>query len=116
CLMKTGWRSGSVLPDLCASLLNRGADGAGIRTAGATMSNGSGETPLVGARLRKARLAAGISQEELAERTGLSVRAISNLERGQTRRPYPHTLRVLTDALRIAGPSMDDTEPLGVAD
>ncbi|TML21885.1 MAG: helix-turn-helix domain-containing protein, partial [Actinobacteria bacterium] len=38
------------------------------------MSSGSGETRLFGARLRTARLAAGISQEELAERTGLSVR------------------------------------------
>src|SRR3989440_10308688 len=55
----------------------------------------------LGARLRQARLAARISQEELAERTGLSVRAISDLERGRTRRPYPRTRRLLVDALRV---------------
>jgi tetratricopeptide (TPR) repeat protein/transcriptional regulator with XRE-family HTH domain len=54
-----------------------------------------------GERLRAARRSAGMSQEELAERTGLSVRAIRNLERGRTDRPYPHTMRVLTDALRM---------------
>ena len=78
------------------------------------MSSGSGETQLFGARLRTARLAAGISQEELAERAGLSVRAIGDLERGRTRRPYPRTLRVLADALGISDPSTDQAEPSGV--
>jgi transcriptional regulator with XRE-family HTH domain/tetratricopeptide (TPR) repeat protein len=58
-------------------------------------------TQPVGDRLRRARMAARLSQEELAERTGLSVRAISDLERGRTRRPYPHTLRLLTEALGL---------------
>ena len=54
-----------------------------------------------GAQLRQSRLAVRISQEELAARTGLSVRAISDLERGRTRRPYPRTLRLLADALQL---------------
>src|SRR5438270_496338 len=64
-----------------------------------------GERPegvlVVGGRLRRARIAAGMSQEELAERSGVSVRAISDLERGRTRRPYPRSVRLLTSALRL---------------
>ncbi len=50
-------------------------------------------------RLRAMREAAGLSQEALAERAGLSSHAISALERGTRTRPYPHTLRALSDAL-----------------
>jgi transcriptional regulator with XRE-family HTH domain len=35
----------------------------------------------------------GLSQEDLADRTGLSVRAIRNLESGRTRVPRPASLR-----------------------
>jgi predicted ATPase/DNA-binding XRE family transcriptional regulator len=52
-----------------------------------------------GARLRLLRESAGLSQEELAERAGLSSHAISALERGARTRPYPHTVRALADAL-----------------
>jgi tetratricopeptide (TPR) repeat protein/transcriptional regulator with XRE-family HTH domain len=54
-----------------------------------------------GARLRACRRSAGLSQEELAERSGLSVRTISNLERGRARWPYRDTLRRLADALDL---------------
>jgi transcriptional regulator with XRE-family HTH domain/tetratricopeptide (TPR) repeat protein len=54
-----------------------------------------------GARLRAGRQAAGLSQEELAERSGLSVRAVSNLERGRARWPHRETLRRLADALGL---------------
>ncbi len=50
-----------------------------------------------------------MSQDELAERSGLSVRAIRNLERGRTDRPYSHTMRVLMDALRM--PDLDAVQP-----
>ena len=50
-------------------------------------------------RLRQLRESAGLSQEELAERAGLSSHAISALERGTRTRPYPHTVRALADAL-----------------
>src|SRR5947209_11741210 len=66
------------------------------------MDDGGDESSALGARLRRARLAARSSQEELAERTGLSVRAISDLERGRTHRPYPRTIRMLAGALGIA--------------
>ena len=54
-----------------------------------------------GSRLRSCRRSAGLSQEELAERSGLSVRAISDLERGRTRWPYRDSLQRLADALGL---------------
>jgi len=57
-----------------------------------------------GDRLRHDRLAAGLTQEELAERSGLSVRAISNLERGRVRRPRRDTAQRLASALPASGP------------
>ena len=55
-----------------------------------------------GARLRRLREAAGLTQEGLAERAGLTARGISDLERGARKRPYPHTFRSLADALGLA--------------
>ena len=54
-----------------------------------------------GILLRACRQTAGLSQEELAERSGLSLRSISNLERGRTRWPYRETLHRLADALEL---------------
>jgi predicted ATPase len=48
-------------------------------------------------------VAAALSQEELAARSGLSARGISDLERGVRRAPRPETLRLLADALELAG-------------
>ena len=53
--------------------------------------------------LRRHRLAAGLTQEDLAERAGLSARAISDLERGRRHTPQRHTLTLLTQALRLTG-------------
>lgn len=55
----------------------------------------------LGPVLRAMREDAGLSQEELAERAGLSPHAISALERGTRTRPYPHTLRSLATALDL---------------
>ena len=55
----------------------------------------------LGSVLRGLREDAGLSQEELAERAGLSPHAISALERGTRTRPYPHTLRSLASALDL---------------
>ncbi len=62
----------------------------------------AGQAPLFGNQLRQYRQAAGLTQEELAERAGLSVKAISALESGRRRRPYPHTVRALADALGLS--------------
>jgi predicted ATPase/DNA-binding CsgD family transcriptional regulator len=52
--------------------------------------------------LRRARLAAGLTPEELAEAAGISVRAVSNLERGINRAPHRYTLELLADALHLS--------------
>ena len=55
-----------------------------------------------GARLRRLREAAGLTQEELAQRASLTAKGISDLERGARNRPYPHTVRSLADALELS--------------
>ncbi|ANP52179.1 transcriptional regulator with XRE-family HTH domain [Streptomyces griseochromogenes] len=54
-----------------------------------------------GALLRARRSGAGLTQEELAERSGLSVRAIRDLEHGRVARPRRETLRLLATALGL---------------
>jgi len=56
-----------------------------------------------GAQLRALREAAGFTQEELATIAGLSVHAVSALERGQRRRPHLDTIRALSSALDLNG-------------
>ena len=51
--------------------------------------------------LRQLRTAAALSQEELAERAGVSLRGISDLERGVRRTPHLSTVRLLADALAL---------------
>jgi len=46
-----------------------------------------------GALLRRHREASGLSQEQLAERAGLSSDAVSTLERGVRQTPHRATLR-----------------------
>jgi transcriptional regulator with XRE-family HTH domain len=60
-----------------------------------------------GSRLRQYREAAGLSQEELAERAGLTAHAIGALERGERRRPYPHTVQLLASALGLDDAARD---------
>jgi len=52
--------------------------------------------------LRHYREAAGLSQEALAERAGLSARGLSDLERGVSRAPRLHTLSRLAEALGLS--------------
>lgn len=61
------------------------------------------EQTTIGRMLKKFRQAAGLTQESLAERSGLSVRAISDLERGLSRLPRYETLDLLTGALGLSG-------------
>ncbi|MEU5097967.1 helix-turn-helix domain-containing protein [Streptomyces sp. NPDC020996] len=52
-----------------------------------------------GVLLRALRERAGLTQEELADRAGVSAHAVGALERGARKRPYPHTIRSLALAL-----------------
>jgi len=52
--------------------------------------------------LKHYRQAAGLTQETLAARAGLSTRAISNLERGINRTPRFDTLELLSSALSLS--------------
>src|SRR5207249_3281844 len=54
--------------------------------------------------LKRYRMAAGLTQEELAERANLSVRGVSNLERGVRHLPQHTTIELLAEALQLAGP------------
>jgi len=54
-----------------------------------------------GALLKRARLAAGLTQEGLAERAGLSAKAVSDLERGPARTPQLDTVARLAGALAL---------------
>jgi transcriptional regulator with XRE-family HTH domain len=56
----------------------------------------------VGTLLKRFRVAAGLTQEELAERTGVSARTISDLERGLVRRSRADTVALLAEALQLA--------------
>ncbi len=49
--------------------------------------------------LRRHRTAAGLTQEALAERAGLSARGVSDLERGARRAPQRSTVQRLIRAL-----------------
>jgi predicted ATPase/DNA-binding XRE family transcriptional regulator len=51
--------------------------------------------------LRRYRLEAGLTQEALAEGSGLSARAISDLERGLRTAPRKETVRLLASALKL---------------
>jgi predicted ATPase/DNA-binding XRE family transcriptional regulator len=53
--------------------------------------------------LRRQRDRVGLTQEDLAERTGLTSQAISLLERGERRRPQRYTVRKLAEALALEG-------------
>lgn len=57
--------------------------------------------PTFSGLLRGLRCAAGLTQEELAERAGLSARGLRKLERGDIQRPYRRTVEMLVDALEL---------------
>lgn len=75
---------------------------AAIDTAGETSSSSGQERSPFGSVLKRFRLAAGLSQEDLAELCNLSVRGISDLERGQRSTPRMETVRTLAAGLALA--------------
>jgi transcriptional regulator with XRE-family HTH domain len=48
-------------------------------------------------------MTAMLTQEELAEASGVAVRTVSDLERGINHSPRRETVRLLADALRLIG-------------
>ena len=72
----------------------------------------TGDERAFGALLRHYRRAAGLSQEALAERAGLTAQAISALERGVRQAPYRDTVQALCAALAL---TPDDRTALGAA-
>ncbi|WP_163509515.1 XRE family transcriptional regulator [Fodinicola acaciae] len=58
----------------------------------------------LGELLRRLRLAAGMTQDELATKAGLSLRALGDIERGRTLVPYRQSMRALADALDLSRP------------
>lgn len=61
----------------------------------------AGET--FAAMVQRWRHMANLTQEGLAERSGLSPRSIQNLERGRVSRPRRESVRLLADALGLTG-------------
>jgi transcriptional regulator with XRE-family HTH domain len=68
-------------------------------------SVGTGDTPFqaFGEVLRRLRASAGLTQEEVAERAGVSARSIGDIERGVSRVPQKQTVSLLADALKLTG-------------
>jgi transcriptional regulator with XRE-family HTH domain len=71
-----------------------------------------GEPPVVtfGGLLRRLRREAGLTQEELAERAGVSARTVSDLEREVALTPRNETARLLADALNLTGAARESFE------
>jgi predicted ATPase/transcriptional regulator with XRE-family HTH domain len=57
---------------------------------------------LLAVQLRRLRKQRGLSQEELAERAGVSVRSVTNIEGGAPHQPRRDTLQLLAQALELA--------------
>jgi len=62
----------------------------------------------LGELLRRHRARQGLSQEELAARASLSVRAIRDLERGRVSAPHARSVHRLASALNLAPAEVDD--------
>jgi transcriptional regulator with XRE-family HTH domain len=73
-----------------------------------------------GGMLRRLRESAGLTQEELAARSGMAAKGVRPWERGERKRSYFHTVRSLAEALDLpegerAWPQRTRAGPLGTA-
>ncbi|WP_433559714.1 helix-turn-helix domain-containing protein [Pseudonocardia xinjiangensis] len=60
------------------------------------------ESAELGELVRGFRHTAGLTLEDLAERSGVSVRTVSDLERGRSRNPHARTVTAIAGALRLS--------------
>ena len=67
-----------------------------------------------GTLLRRLRMAAGLSQEALAERARISTEAVGSLERGSRKAPQRQTLALLIDALNVKGADRAELEQAAI--
>ncbi|WP_405536840.1 tetratricopeptide repeat protein [Streptomyces sp. NBC_00075] len=68
---------------------------------------------MLGEVLRDQRRRLGLTQEELAERAGVSVRTICHVETGRIAHPRPATVRRLGEALGLAGTELEEFQRAG---
>jgi tetratricopeptide (TPR) repeat protein/transcriptional regulator with XRE-family HTH domain len=87
--------------------------GAGM--AGQPGDTASAATADFGALLRTYRVRGLLSQEQLAEGAGLSTRTIRGYEAGRVQRPHGESVRLLADALRLAGSERTQFESAALA-
>jgi transcriptional regulator with XRE-family HTH domain len=70
----------------------------------------------IGERIRSLRTARGLSQEEVARRTGIGLKSYGDLERGRTKDPHYSTLRGVARALNVRVEELlEEPVPLGDA-
>src|SRR5215469_17351780 len=70
----------------------------------------------LGEFIRSRRIAAGLTQEELAERAELGVRTIRDIEQGRSVRPHRRSLDLLSGALGLAAPALGELARVSLAD
>ncbi|MEV7776410.1 helix-turn-helix domain-containing protein [Kitasatospora sp. NPDC086791] len=82
-----------------------GRKGAGV--SGRDVSSAQRVDAGFGGMLRAFRREAGFTHEELARRSQVSVRTISDIERGRVRRPHRRSVQQLAEALGLAASRLD---------
>jgi transcriptional regulator with XRE-family HTH domain len=91
-------------------------------THAAAMAEAANPNSLFGRLLRTERACLGLTQEQLAERSGLSIGTISDLERGRNVSRRRTSIRRLSDALGFSWAQLSDrlfddaVEPMAVGD
>jgi transcriptional regulator with XRE-family HTH domain len=70
----------------------------------------------IGNRIKAARKAAGLSQEELARRADLSLNGFADIEREIIKDPHYSSLRKISDALGVPIGELLEAEPVPLAD
>ncbi|MGW1951174.1 ATP-binding protein [Streptomyces sp. NPDC001920] len=74
------------------------------------MAAGTPSRGTLGQRLLELRQRAGLSQEELSHASGVSVRALADLENGRTRGPQRRTVQALADGLGLDAAGAEQLE------